>query len=158
MDKVYKKLNIFFLLVTLVIASCEKKPDDRIKDNDVDLSQYVTVQNECGTPVTSTLFAGKTTEVGTVTVEKNADGTIRVTYQLLPGFYMIESHLSVTSSLEAVPQSSQHNPKVGLFTYKMHHNPVVDHYVYDNIPGGDCYIMAHAVVAEADGYKTDMAA
>ncbi|HPF01568.1 MAG TPA: hypothetical protein PLE95_00045 [Bacteroidales bacterium] len=158
MDIVCKKLNLFFLLVALVIASCEKKPDDRIKDNDVDLSQYVTVQNECGTPVTSTLFAAKTTEAGSVTVEKNPDGTIRVTYQLLPGFYMIESHLSVTTSLEAVPQSNQHNPQVGLFAYKMHHNPAVDHYVYDTIPGGDCYIMAHAVVAEADGYKTDMAA
>jgi hypothetical protein len=93
-----------------------------------------------------------------VTVEKNPDGTIKVTYQLLPGFYLIESHLSLTSSLEDVPQSRQHNPQVGLFDYKMHHNPPVGYYVYDNIPGKDCYVMAHAVVARASGYKTDIGA
>lgn len=158
MKKLYSKILFAVILITVILASCEKKPEDRIKDNDIDLSDYVSIQVECGTPVTSTLFAGKTTEVGSVRVEKNADGTLKVSYQLLPGYYMLESHLSVTTSLDAVPQSRQHNPQVGLFTYTMHHNPPVNYYVYDNIPGGDSYIMAHAVVGEASGYKADIAA
>ena len=62
-------------------------------------------------------------------------------------WYLVETNLEVASSLEDIPQTGSGNPKIGKFTYKTEHDPMVTEFTYV-VPRGSgmLYIAAHAVV------------
>lgn len=146
----------FVALTAMLIVSCEKAPNSKSNGNNLDLSAFV-YQTICGGDLQADLFAGKTLKVGQIIVKNNNDGTINVTYQLITGYYMTESHLSVTNSLSAVPTNDQKNPQVGLFSYSMKHEPAVNTYTYYAIPVGSI-ILAHAVAGAAVDYIANLPA
>jgi hypothetical protein len=157
----FKHLRISALITFsfLLLSSCEKEAVNgphHASGNDLDLSSKV-IQLSCGQELKTDLYLGKTVMAGQVIVTPAGDGTLKVTYEMLPGYYLAETHLSVTNLLEQVPQSSDHNPKVGLFGYSTIHEPAVTTYVYDNIPEGK-YILAHAMIKQFTGYQTDFQA
>lgn len=111
----------------------------------------VTTYN-CGTPTQVILYAGQTTNAGSVTVW-NDQTNLYVRYQTTGGWVMTESHLAVATTLAGIPQTSTGNPRVGNFPYKTTHNPAVTDFTYTiplasvgYVPGDNLFIAAHAVV------------
>jgi hypothetical protein len=152
MKKNLLKVFSLFLVTGLLVCSCDKKDSEKnlFRDNDRDLSSMV-IQN-CGGELVTPLYAGKNTEAGQVRVIPSADGlTFDVSYITFPGFCLVETHLSVTSTLETVPQNSG-NPKPGQFIYSTIHSPAVTAFTYEDIPVAS-YILAHAVTGMVTGYS-----
>ena len=103
-----------------------------------------------------TLFAGKTTNVGNVTVA-TVGSNLTVTYNLTSPFVMSESSLDVACSLGAIPVTRQGNPVPGHFPFQSTNNPPVTTYTYTiplsnshiaacSAPTDTIYVAAHAVV------------
>lgn len=111
----------------------------------------------CGTSTTVTLFAGQTTNAGTVTVANDASN-LYVTYTTTVDWRLQQTHLHVADSLAGIPQTKTGNPKIGNFAYQRTHSPLVTTYTY-TIPKSalsldanqSVVIAAHAVVARVDG-------
>lgn len=93
------------------------------------------------------LWAGRDSNpVGNVTVYESGS-TLYVRYTTTGGWYLAETNLEVASSFEDIPQTKTGNPKIGKFTYKTDHDPMVTEFTYE-VPRGSgmLYIAAHAVV------------
>jgi len=100
-------------------------------------------------PQTVDLLAGKSTDVGDVTVWRDGD-TLYVKYIVTGGrCALLETHLAVANSVAAIPQAKG-NPIPGQFAYMMVHNPPVTEYTYavdvTGWAGETKYIAAHAAV------------
>ena len=101
-------------------------------------------------PVTATLWAGQSINVGSVTVS-NDGSSLYVEYLVSGGWQLTETHVAVGQSLDDIPQTKSGNPKVGHFDYSSEHglDPVVTT-VTHTIPleglNGTVVIAAHAVV------------
>lgn len=67
-------------------------------------------------PQCNTLFAGQTTNVGTICVDNDLLN-LTVTYTTVSGWTLEETHLFVGTSYTDVPKTQTGNPKVGLFPY-----------------------------------------
>ncbi len=111
----------------------------------------------CGTSKTVTLFAGQTTNAGSVTVSNDAN-FIYVEYTTTSPWQIIEAHLAVAGTLAGIPQTHKGNPIPGRFPYTATFDPEVSDYVFA-IPvgsftsGQNLFIAAHAVVI-GDGRET----
>jgi len=106
-------------------------------------------------PMVSTLYAGQTIDVGTVTVEE-IGGNLVVTYDVVGGWLISETHLHVAdgdsckAAFSDIPQTKTGNPMVGHFEYKGEHDPTVTSVTYEiplnGLEGEFLAIAAHAVV------------
>ena len=73
---------------------------------------------------TTNLLAGQNTDVGDVIVTN--DGTnLYVTYALVDGWCMTESHLAVATTKAAIPHTKKGNPIPGQFAYGDYYDPCV---------------------------------
>ena len=108
-------------------------------------------------PFVVDLIAGQNTDVGDITVWNDGD-VLYVKYETTDGWYMVETHLAVETTMEEIPQTQPNkkgkgggNPIPGHFEWKMEHSPAVQQYIYTinmgdwNI-GIELYIAAHAEV------------
>lgn len=68
-------------------------------------------------PTCQTLYAGKTTNAGSVCVDNDAD-YLTVTYTTTGDWWIDDAHLFVGTSLSQMPQTSVGNPKIGNFPYR----------------------------------------
>ena len=83
------KKVLLFIAVIAVIAGCSKK--EVTQDNPIDIwNGYGHLKSS--SPV-ATLWAGKNTDVGTVTYGIDDAGHFTATYELADGWVMSESHL-----------------------------------------------------------------
>jgi len=111
----------------------------------------------CGNATTVTLFAGQTTNAGTVRVANDANN-LYVTYTTTGDWKLQQTHLHVADSLAGIPQTRTGNPRIGNFAYQTAHSPLVTTYTY-TIPkpalsldaNQSMVIAAHAVVVRVDG-------
>ena len=162
--------NIIPLVVLIAIAavSCEKEVDyssERTKKEDSLFKSLYTGEGEDGSFSTA-LIAGKDIEVSRVIVW-NDRGNLFVKYlienDLTPGdlsddgalTLITETHLAVSTSLEAIPLNRGGNPKVGKYEYSTDHSPGVSEYTYEIENtwerGTVLTISAHAVVEKTGG-------
>ncbi len=88
-----------------------------------------TTHDYCGTPLEATLYAGQSTDAGTVTIGNDED-TLYVTYHTDSPWVMDQTHLQVADTRESVPQTKQGNPKIGNFALQTSHTPAVTDYEY----------------------------
>jgi hypothetical protein len=70
------------------------------------------------------LYAGQTTDVGDVCVEQ-LDDSLYVTYRVIDGWLLSETHLAVGMVLGDIPTSRKGNPLPGKFAYSSRHEPGV---------------------------------
>ncbi len=113
----------------------------------------------CGTPVEATLYAGQTTDAGTVTIGNDEDN-LYVTFDTDSPWVMDQTHLAVADTLAGVPQTKQGNPKIGNFAHQTTHNPAATEYTYTiskaaaSLDGNQSVVVAaHAALSKlgADG-------
>ena len=104
-------------------------------------------------PFVTDLIAGQHTDVGDVSVWNDGE-FLYVKYSTTGNWYITETHLSVSSDFDGIPQTKKGNPKPGKFEYSTNHIPTVQEYIYTiNLEsqgfdvGDEIYIAAHAVVA-----------
>jgi len=109
-----------------------------------------------GVPEVSPLIGGQNTQVGDVTIW-NTDEDLHVQYQTYSPWYMTETHLYVG---EELPSSAA----PGKFPYKYENSGGFNQYTYiipladlDVEPGDWLYILAHAVVINAETGKSETA-
>lgn len=116
---------------------------------------YVVYDYATGADLVGDMYAGnpKNGEVvcGTLTVHKNADGSLAVTYDTDDVWNMLECHLQVATTLNGIPQRNG-NPIPGRFELYAGQwaEPFQDAYAftvpYDEAWGSTLYIAAHSVV------------
>jgi len=102
-----------------------------------------------------TLWAGQNLDAGTVTIGHDTS-FVYVTYNTTGGWELVQTHLDVENSLEAIPQTGSGNPKPGKFAYSHSHPDGTTSYTYAvPIPYGSMLgselaltIAAHAVVQQ----------
>jgi hypothetical protein len=105
----------------------------------------------CGTPTTSTLFAGQTIVAGTVTVFNDASN-IYVRYDTNVPWVISDAHAAVAATLDGIPQTKSGNPIPGRFAYSATFDPEVTTYTF-GVPssglftaGQQVYVAAHAML------------
>ena len=120
------------------------------------LAAHLVGADDCGTSTVVILFAGQTTDAGTVTVA-NDETNLYVTFSTSDGWLLSETHLHVADSLAGIPQTKKGNPKVGNFAYQTTHDPEVTEYTYViakadlGLDGNNSMVIAaHAVVVKYD--------
>ncbi len=118
-----------------------------------------TAEAECDpTTKVMTLYGGQVIDVGTVTI-RNDETSLYVTYSAAGSWGLTETHLSVATSLDDIPQTKSGNPIPGKFQYKTAYDPAITEFTYVIDSGEwaeegiELFIAAHAVV-EWDGYET----
>lgn len=129
------------------------------------LSALVGVSDASACSQTETLIAGQNNYAGTVEVRPTDDGTgICVTYQTDGDWLLTETHLSIATSLNGIPQTKAGNPRPGQFQYSARHNPAVPTFTYCvSYPyefGDRLFIATHAVVnrsSSGGGSQTETA-
>lgn len=95
----------------------------------------------CGDSLTVDLIAGQHTDVGSVIVT-NDGNYLYVEFIAEDPWVITETHVSVSDSLDGIPQTKKGNPKIGNFGYN------VDSFIDISMwpAGTTLYIAAHAVV------------
>ena len=109
------KKALLFIAVIAVIAGCTKKE----VNNDSPIDIFNGYGHLKGSEPAATLWAGKNTDVGTVTygIEQiDGVGYFTATYDLTGGWTMSESHL-YAGPLGDMPLNKPGNPKIGRFPY-----------------------------------------
>lgn len=106
----------------------------------------------CPREAVTSLIAGQTIDIGTVTV-RIEDNILFVDYATEGGWVLAASQLAVAATLEEIPVTRSGNPKVGHFPFKETHDPVVTDYTYsvdleawDLREADELYFAAHADV------------
>ena len=100
---------------------------------------------------------GSYTDVGSVIVTDNGDGTWDVTYQTTGTWELVELQLDVACSLDQIPQTGAGNPKIGKFCYDAEDlDPGTQSYTFEAVSPAECdngecdgvLFAAHAVVVD----------
>ncbi|MEN8226060.1 MAG: hypothetical protein ABFS05_11950, partial [Bacteroidota bacterium] len=131
-----KKLFLLLVMFAVLIA-CNKHEVEDLNTH-YDLKEGVLEKD---------LMAGQHIYVGTVTYVDTEDGFFKVTYDLVDGWTMSESHV-YAGTLGDMPRNTPGAPKIGKFPYKTDHDPEVTTYTY-TVPVAnfdDFVCAAHAVV------------
>ena len=136
----------------LLSVGCTKQ--DIVSDNPIsaDGPLYSYDYSPCGDEVVTTLYAGRSIDVGTLTIGNDEDDLV-ITYTLDGDWELSETHLFV-GDCDDIPLTGAGNPKIGHFPYTASHGSGTTEYTYvislDDLD--DCYcISAHAAVVEVDG-------
>ena len=104
----------------------------------------------CGTPRSTTLYAGQTMVAGTINIYNDASN-VYVQYSLQTPWVMSDAHVAIATSLAGIPQTKTGNPIPGRFPYSATFDPEVTTYTF-GIPAGSflsgqsIVVAAHAVV------------
>jgi hypothetical protein len=115
--------KLFLLLVTFaVIAACNKTETVDIESPEGLKDYYVT-----------DLMAGQNIHVGTVTYVDTETGFFKITYELINGWTMSESHAYAGPLVDMPRAKKKGNPKIGQFPYSTDHNPEVTTYTYTHV-------------------------
>lgn len=145
---------LLFIVAVLLIISCQKQTPVE-ENSDVNLGYNAFKYGE----VVATLYAGKTIDVGTVTVGiDNETNYIYVKYETDPGWYIAETHVFVGTKGSDIPVNKPGNPKIGHFPYSTTHEygDGTNVVMYPTIPyePGQAFVVAtHAVVYTLDGQQ-----
>jgi hypothetical protein len=102
----------------------------------------------CEEEIITELVTENNEVIGVVTVEKNNNSIVLAYKVTEENWYLSETHVSVTQSLDEVPVDAAGNPLLSDFEYSTVHDPIVKTYTYV-IPKSDAAvvdIMAHATV------------
>jgi hypothetical protein len=107
----------------------------------------------CGEPLTATLYAAQSIDVGNAIVINDTD-VLTIQIETAGGWALAETHVAVATSLEGIPQNRSGNPKVGHFGLSAQHDPPVPHFEYEidcaYEPGQTLFVAVHAVVQLPD--------
>jgi hypothetical protein len=76
----------------------------------------------CGDPLAVTLWAGQTTDAGSVTISNDANN-LYVQFDTTSPWLMTESHAHVADTLAGIPTTKKGNPKIGNFAYQTSYDP-----------------------------------
>lgn len=99
---------------------------------------------------TFTLFAGQNTEVGEVVVDDGNFKNLLVTYKLIEGYCLLETHLHIGNDIPMAGGKTK-NPVPGKFEYSLEHD-CKQSYTYeipwDEVAFGETVIAAHAAVEQ----------
>ncbi|MCB2208374.1 MAG: hypothetical protein KQH67_08750 [Bacteroidetes bacterium] len=110
--------NLFLvMLAALTMLSCQKQQTvEQAKETDLGYGAFKYGE------VVHTLYAGKTIDVGTVTVgiDDNSD-YIYVKFETIPGWYIEETHVFVGPEGTSIPVNKPGNPKIGHFPFSTDH-------------------------------------
>ncbi len=144
------KTTLLFAFVLLFIAGCNKQLP---VENDTNLGHgYNSFKYGAAT---NSLIAGKTINVGTVTIEINdITDVIDVTYETSGDWEIIETHVFVGYSGSDIPVNKPGNPKIGHFPYAENHDAGTTYFNYTTLPfisGQQFVVAAHAVVKNSNG-------
>ncbi len=119
-------------IAALALAACGGAASNLVGDYDAgkDASLVgVTMPGEdevCGMDSVD-LFAGQTIDVGSLIIA-NDEENLYVSYELVDGWLLKETHVHVGCSLDDFPLTKNGNPKVGNFAYQMVFDPYMDTY------------------------------
>ncbi len=145
---------LLFMFAALAVISCQKQiPVEENADTDLGYNAF-----KYGEVVT-TLYAGQTIDVGTVTVGiDNETDYIYVKYETIDGWYIAETHVFVGTDGSQIPVNKPGNPKIGHFPYSTTHEygDGTNVVMYPTIPyeTGQAFVVAtHAVVYTLDGQE-----
>ncbi len=144
-----------FLLLSFLFFACKKesvselaKPESEFSStsNSSEPSYY---ENEiCGLATVTSLMAGQTNNVGSVTVSNNSN-FVFVTYQTTGSYLLKKTHLYV-GTLAGLPVNNAGNPQIGQFPFQTNHGGGVSTYTYtiprSSLPGGCLTVAAHAEI------------
>ena len=115
------------------------------------------------------LIAGQHEDVGNVKVwsqkVSNDNGYLHVKYETTAGWVLKETHLAMATSLDDIPQTKKGNLIPGQFPYSTQHDPPVTEFTYKipldhwlpGLNGTLLCIAAHAVVSLQDGSQEETA-
>ena len=110
--------NLFLvMLAALTMLSCQKQQTvEQAKETDLGYGAFKYGE------VVHTLYAGKTIDVGTLTVgiDDNSD-YIYVKFETIPGWYIEETHVFVGPEGTSIPVNKPGNPKIGHFPFSTDH-------------------------------------
>lgn len=142
------------LAVALIAFSCQKSAHEEISNPSKKPVSYIIPAGysvpECQTPVEKTIFAGQTTNVGSVVVW-NDETNVYVSYQTTGTYLLKKTHLYV-GACSSIPVNNSGNPRIGLFPYTATHGTTgVSIYTYtiprSSLPSGTCIcVAAHAEI------------
>jgi len=106
------------LILGFFLSSCEKENLEVTEDSLLVNIESRSRSNDSNEQCEVRLLAGQHTDVGSVTVSRIDDESIKITYQIEAGWCLTETHLSVKSNPSDFPQTQKGNPKPGRFEYK----------------------------------------
>ena len=145
---------LLFIVAALTIVSCQKQTPVQ-ENSDTDLGYGAFKYGE----VVTTLYGGKTIDVGTVTVGIDDETDyIYVKYETTDGWYIAETHVFVGTDGSEIPVNKPGNPKIGHFPYSTSHDygdgtNVVTYPTIPYVPGQAFVVATHAVVYTLDGQQ-----
>lgn len=134
--KAMKTLKLGCTIIAIfILASCGRDPDaprPRGNSNPPNGSTDVINLGDCGGTASTDLIAGQHSTIGRVTAK--TDGNyLSVIYEITePNWGITETHLSVKSAWEEIPQTPTGNPIPGQFEFKNDHGMIIG-YRYDSI-------------------------
>lgn len=171
-----KSINFYWsalLALTIIVSSCQNDEFLAPSGETVPLKS-VSVQGttEPQTVASVTLFAGQTTDVGTLDlteVDTDKDGlndAVSVTYSLTNGWLISELHFWAGVTLADMPQTKNGNPQIGKFPYNIAEASGMSSYTlvipFESLNYTDCeatYVAAaHASVYSGSRKETAWAA
>jgi hypothetical protein len=142
-------------LLVLFAAACGDEnsvTSPELESGTLSTSQHVT---EVGADAvtTETLLAGQDIPVGEVSVTHHTDETVTVTYEMLAGFCLTETHWEANYEVDNLTNAGG-NPQIGQFAFGDDDLDCVSEYTETGdilgTPDGDYIVAAHAVVEGAD--------
>lgn len=101
----------------------------------------------CGTPLPVVLYAGQTTNAGTVTVSNDAD-ELFVTYATTDPWRMTKTQVAVGDTLTSIPVNKAGNPVIGSFAHQAAFSPAASTYTL-TIPKTSLSLDANQAVSVA---------
>lgn len=143
-------INLLCIISLIGFMACENSPE--IVDALIESEDALTEKGKPKALVfdgicdyeTTNLIAGQNTVVGTVEVTVVADN-YNITYSVIEGWCISETHLDVAELPEDFPMTNSGNPKNGHFEYSNSHD-CINTFTYVVPISEGTYIAAHAVV------------
>ena len=145
-------LIVLTLILGLVLTGCLLSNVGQVPVTEQSGITYLT-KHTADAPQVTTLFAGQTIDVGTVSVWNDCVN-LYVKYETTGGWVMTETHLAVVTSVADFPTNKPGNLMVGHFPYgeeNIFQNTWEEIIELSAIPaeaGQELFIAAHAVVAD----------
>jgi len=145
-------LIILLLILGLVLTGCLLSDVGQVPTTGQSSIAYLT-KHTADAPQVTTLFAGQTIDVGTVSVWNDCVN-LYVKYETTGGWVMTETHLAVVTSVADFPTNKPGNLMVGHFPYgeeNIFQNTWEEIIELSAIPAKaeqELFIAAHAVVAD----------
>ncbi len=151
------KKALFTPFVLLVFISCSKESIDKRSGPSTGPDQPVTANTSSGSyaeslpcvvPVTTSIMAGQSTNVGNIIVT-NDETNVYVTYMTTGNYLVKKTHLYV-GACGNIPVNNAGNPRIGQYPYQTQHGTGISSYTYtiprSALPETCVCVSAHAEV------------